>query len=100
MVDIARIANELKEKAPVEAVTELRSDLENRELNFLEKAKAQDQELKKVIEEGRVPIVEQLDFLKSEINTIKLNIIATGQVEPGFTSQQGMNLTSEVAKLS
>ena len=50
------------------------------------KAKKQDEELKKVIEESRVPLIEQLDYLKSEVNTIKLNIIATGQVEPGFTS--------------
>ena len=78
MLDIARLVNELKEKAPITAVDELRSDLESRESNFLEKAKKQDIELKKVIEEGRVPMVEQLDFLKSEINTIKLNIIATG----------------------
>ena len=78
MLDIARLVNELKEKAPITVVDELRSDLESRESNFLEKAKKQDIELKKVIEEGRVPMVEQLDFLKSEINTIKLNIIATG----------------------
>ena len=100
MVDLARIVNELKEKAPVSDVKELRSDFDNREQNFLAKAKKQDEELKKVIEESRVPLIEQLDYLKSEVNTIKLNIIATGQVEPGFTSQQGMNLAAEVAKLS
>ena len=31
MVDLARIVNELKEKAPVSDVKELRSDFDNRE---------------------------------------------------------------------
>ena len=46
MADLARVVNDLKEKAPVSDVNDLRSDLENREKNFLEKAKKQDEEMK------------------------------------------------------
>ena len=100
MTDLARVVNDLKEKAPVSDVNELRSDLENREKNFLEKAKKQDEEMKKVIEEQRAPLIEKLNLLKGDVDSMKLNIIAAGQIQPGFTSQQGMSLASEVAKLS
>ena len=80
MADLARVVNDLKEKAPVSDVNDLRSDLENREKNFLEKAKKQDEEMKKVIEEQRAPLIEKLDLLKSDVDSMKLNIIAAGQI--------------------
>ena len=38
--------------------------------------------------------------MKNEISTIKLNVVATGQMDPGLSTEQGRQLKSEVAKLT
>ena len=38
--------------------------------------------------------------MKNDINAMKLNIVASGQAGPGFSTEQGVHLASEVAKLT
>ena len=38
--------------------------------------------------------------MKNDINAMKLNIVASGQLAPGFSNELGVQLTSEVAKLT
>ena len=54
----------------------------------------------KHVQEEKAPLLAQIEHLKGEVNTMKLNIIASGQIVAGFTTEQGMALTGDVAKLS
>ena len=99
MVEMAKIVNELKVKADNSEVSTLRNDLDEKERDLIEKSAKQGADLMKHVQEEKAPLLEQIEHLKNELNTMKLNVIASGQIVAGFTTEQGMALTGEVAKL-
>ena len=100
MHELARVTNQVKEKAPTTELEGLRNEVDGKEKIRIDEENKIRVELRADILDKATPIHNELEKLNNEINAIKLNIIAAGQMDPGFSTEQGLQVTSEVARLT
>ena len=94
------MTNQVKEKAPTTELEGLRNEVDGKEKIRIDEENKIRVELRADILDKATPIHNELEKLNNEINAIKLNIIAAGQMDPGFSTEQGLQVTSEVARLT
>ena len=78
----------------------LRNEIDNKEQIRVEEQEKMCKDLKADVDSKNAPILDEIHGIKTDMNTMKMNIIATGQLEAGFSTEQGLKLTSKVASLT
>ena len=87
MAEMAKIANELKTKVKVFDFDLFRNELANKEQIWTEEQARMCKDLKADVDCKNAPILDEIHGIKTDMNTMKMNIIATGQLEAGFSTE-------------